>query len=192
MLQGQIVKARPPFSGGFHNASSTPASCFRRVRCSFFARKNQKSSAGSRHCAGRRYGKSAKHYGNSANLMKKNVSIPAPKNPLSVEVVIVGSGSIKKTISRRIVREVRASARKIGFTRGTISIVLVSRSRMRLLNLKFRGKNNATDVLAFPYIVKKDSVVADIILCPNVLRERLAGYGAHGKNFYSGLAFIVA
>jgi len=124
--------------------------------------------------------------------MKKNVSIPAPKNPLSVGVVIVGSGSIKKTISRRIVREVRASARKLGFTRGTISIILVSRSRMRLLNLKFRGKKNATDVLAFPYIVKKNSVVADIMLCPNVVRERLARYGAYGKNFYSGLAFIVA
>ena len=124
--------------------------------------------------------------------MKKNVSIPAPKSPLSIEVVIVDSGSTKKTSSHRIAGEARTSAKKLGFTRGTISIVLVSRSRMRLLNLKFRGKKNATDVLAFPYIVKKDSVVADIMICPNVIRERLARYGAHGKNFYSGLAFIVA
>ena len=124
--------------------------------------------------------------------MKKNASIPAPKNSLSVGVVIADSRNTKKTISHRIVREVRASARKLGFTRGTISVVLVSRYRMRLFNLKFLGKNNATDVLAFPYIVKKDSVVADIMICPNVIRERLARYGAHGKNFYSGLAFIVA
>ena len=49
--------------------------------------------------------------------------------------------SLQKFVSR---------ARKVAGLGGTVDVVITGNSAMRTLNLRFRGKNKATDVLSFP------------------------------------------
>ena len=44
-----------------------------------------------------------------------------------------------------------------------LSIALVGQTRIRELNKRYRGKNKATDVLAFPY--------GEIVICPSETKE---------------------
>ena len=54
------------------------------------------------------------------------------------------------------------------------SILLTSNKEMKKLNLKFRKKNKATDVLSFPtkIINKKKIYVGDIAICFEIIKER--------------------
>jgi probable rRNA maturation factor len=61
--------------------------------------------------------------------------------------------------------------------RGTVAVVLVSDSRIRGLNRRYRRKNGATDVLSFP----SDDAghIGDIVIALGVARRqaRAAGHG---------------
>jgi probable rRNA maturation factor len=66
-------------------------------------------------------------------------------------------------------RAAEAALRAAGVTDGHASVQLVSSERIRELNLRFRGRDQATDVLAFP--VDESTQVAgprelgDVVIC---------------------------
>ena len=55
------------------------------------------------------------------------------------------AGLNPESLSRFVLR-----ARKAARTKGTVDVLITSSGAMRALNLRFRGKNSATDVLSFP------------------------------------------
>lgn len=55
------------------------------------------------------------------------------------------AGLSEQSLSRFVLR-----ARRAAHLSGTVNVLLTSSATMRSLNLRFRGKNRATDVLSFP------------------------------------------
>jgi probable rRNA maturation factor len=51
-----------------------------------------------------------------------------------------------------------------------LSILLVTREHMRLLNARFAGEDHATDVLAFPMMEDEEDslLLGDVVICPRV------------------------
>jgi len=69
-----------------------------------------------------------------------------------------------------------------------LEIILAEKSDMKAINLKYRQKNQPTDVLSFPqhfYDKFPENILGTIILCPAVIREQegmfhLLPYLIHG------------
>jgi probable rRNA maturation factor len=63
-----------------------------------------------------------------------------------------------------------AAVRATGIEAGHVSIELVSPSRIRELNLRFRGQDEVTDVLAFPVDESGPTAgpreLGDVVICP--------------------------
>lgn len=58
---------------------------------------------------------------------------------------------------------------------GEITVRVVGAAEARRLNRRYRGRDCATDVLAFPYSARRGAVLGDIVLCaPVIAREALA------------------
>jgi len=55
---------------------------------------------------------------------------------------------------------------------GDISIALVSKKRMKQINYQYRGKDEATDVLSFSLGNTEEGIMGQIIVCPEVIKER--------------------
>ena len=55
---------------------------------------------------------------------------------------------------------------------GEITVRIVGAAEGRRLNLRYRGKDHATNVLSFPYALSRRLVQGDIVLCaPVIARE---------------------
>ena len=55
-----------------------------------------------------------------------------------------------------------------------LSVLLVGKDHMRLLNERFAGNDYPTDVLAFPMMEDEEepgTLVGDVVICPEVARE---------------------
>ena len=52
--------------------------------------------------------------------------------------------------------------------RGTVTIALVNNPKMRALNLAYRGKDYATDVLSFPADAPKEGHLGDVVIATGV------------------------
>jgi probable rRNA maturation factor len=67
-------------------------------------------------------------------------------------------------------RPVAATLRAAGIEDGHLGLELVGEGRMRTLNYAHRGKDEATDVLAFPIDEKRGGVgpreLGDVFVCP--------------------------
>ena len=59
--------------------------------------------------------------------------------------------------------------------RGDLCVALVSDRRMRALNRQFRGKDHATDVLAFPS--DERGFLGDIVIAEGVAKRQAKDYG---------------
>ena len=59
-----------------------------------------------------------------------------------------------------------------------ISLHVVSKKEMRILNKKFRKKNHATNVLAFPSQIPLEEVplLGDIVICNGVVEDEAKDY----------------
>jgi probable rRNA maturation factor len=69
--------------------------------------------------------------------------------------------------------------------RGSVNIALVSDTRVRTLNRKYRGLDQPTDVLSFPSVDHSgprtgDRVLGDVVIATGVARRQARGAG-HGE-----------
>jgi probable rRNA maturation factor len=69
--------------------------------------------------------------------------------------------------------------------RGSVNIALVSDTRVRTLNRKYRGLDQPTDVLSFPSVDHsgprtRDRVLGDVVIATGVARRQARGAG-HGE-----------
>jgi len=58
-----------------------------------------------------------------------------------------------------------------------LSVLLVGKDHMRLLNERFAGNDYPTDVLAFPMMEDEEepgTLVGDVVICPEIAREHAA------------------
>jgi probable rRNA maturation factor len=70
---------------------------------------------------------------------------------------------------------------------GEITVRIVGATEARVLNRRYRGRDYATNVLAFPYAFSRRAVQGDIVLCaPLIAREALA----QGKTFEQHFAHL--
>ncbi|MEK7066912.1 MAG: rRNA maturation RNase YbeY [Patescibacteria group bacterium] len=118
---------------------------------------------------------------------------------LSVDV----NNLTRRRVNSEIIKKAAGTALKLLGKIGNfeLSIVLVGSQRMRSLNLRFRGKNNPTDVLSFGFqedSANKGNVLGEVVIClPYAekqarelgisFRENLATLTAHGVIHLCGI-----
>ncbi len=71
---------------------------------------------------------------------------------------------------------------------GLISLRFVNSAEGKKLNLAFRNKNYATNVLTFPYELNKKALAADIIFCLPIIQKEAAG---QSKSMKAHLAHLI-
>jgi len=74
--------------------------------------------------------------------------------------------------------------------RGQVTIQLFAPAKARGINLKFRGKNYATNVLSFPYEPlpnEKTGLLGDIVICPAVVAREAKKQGKPLRDHYAHL-----
>ena len=76
--------------------------------------------------------------------------------------------SVNKAASSTLIKKWVKSATALS---GLITLRFVNAAEGKKLNLAFRQKDYATNVLTFPYELSKEAVVADIIFCLPVLQK---------------------
>lgn len=59
--------------------------------------------------------------------------------------------------------------------RQTLSLAFVDAEEIKKLNKKFRGKNQATDVLSFE--LKEGNYLGEVVICPEVVEQNAKKYG---------------
>jgi probable rRNA maturation factor len=67
-------------------------------------------------------------------------------------------------LSSKALAEFATKAGRAACLRGAVSILITGNSTMRRLNLCFRGKNRATDVLSFPAAASANGFAGDIAI----------------------------
>ncbi|MFH1181214.1 MAG: rRNA maturation RNase YbeY [bacterium] len=77
-----------------------------------------------------------------------------------IEVNNLTTAAADEGFLKKVAKIVLKGENKIGFG---LSIALVGQERIKELNKKYRKKNQATDVLAFPY--------GEVVLCPEKTRD---------------------
>jgi probable rRNA maturation factor len=88
------------------------------------------------------------------------------------------AGLSEKALSRFVVRARRA----VGLP-GVVNVLITSSAAMRSLNTRFRGKNQATDVLSFPAAPQADSnlkrwaLTGEIAISADIARANAARLG---------------
>jgi probable rRNA maturation factor len=70
---------------------------------------------------------------------------------------------------------------------GEVSVALVGPDAIRDLNLKFRGKNEPTDVLSFVLDGPYGEMVGEVVICPACAQMGVEELAVHGALHLSGL-----
>ncbi|MBU3627728.1 rRNA maturation RNase YbeY [Polynucleobacter sp. AP-Reno-20A-A9] len=76
--------------------------------------------------------------------------------------------AVSKVVSSSLIKKWVKSATTLN---GLITLRFVNAAEGKKLNLAFRQKDYATNVLTFPYELSKNNLVADIIFCLPVLQK---------------------
>jgi len=88
------------------------------------------------------------------------------------------AGVSEEALARFVLRARRATA-----LRGTVNVLVTGNAAMRSLNLRFRGKNKATDVLSFPaapsghHTRKQRTFAGEIAISADIARENALRLG---------------
>ena len=93
--------------------------------------------------------------------------------------------SISKAASSSLIKKWIKSATPLG---GLITLRFVNAAEGKKLNLAFRQKDYATNVLTFPYELSKNKLAADIIFCLPVLQKEAK---EQGKLLQDHLAHLI-
>jgi probable rRNA maturation factor len=80
---------------------------------------------------------------------------------------------LSRALVRRVVRAVLRGERRDAL----ISITFLGRDSMRRLNAEHKGRNQATDVLAFPLRGAAQETVGDVYICSWVARQEVGALG---------------
>jgi probable rRNA maturation factor len=93
--------------------------------------------------------------------------------------------TVSKAASPTLIKKWIKSATPIG---GLITLRFINTTEGKKLNLAFRQKDYATNVLTFPYELSKNNVAADIIFCLPVLQKEAK---EQGKLLKAHLAHLI-
>ncbi len=98
---------------------------------------------------------------------KNKVNLPKLKIDLQYASTAIES-TLSKIASPTLIKKWVKSATPLG---GVMTLRFVNATEGKKLNLAFRQKDYATNVLTFPYELSKNELVADIIFCLPVLQK---------------------
>ena len=98
---------------------------------------------------------------------KNKVNLPKLKIDLQYASTAIES-TLRKIASPALIKKWVKSATPLG---GVMTLRFVNATEGKKLNLAFRQKDYATNVLTFPYELSKNELVADIIFCLPVLQK---------------------
>jgi len=98
---------------------------------------------------------------------KNKVNLPKLKIDLQYASTAIES-TLSKIASPALIKKWVKSATPLG---GVMTLRFVNATEGKRLNLAFRQKDYATNVLTFPYELSKNELVADIIFCLPVLQK---------------------
>ena len=98
---------------------------------------------------------------------KNKVNPPKLKIDLQYASTAIES-TLSKIVSPALIKKWVKSATPLG---GLMTLRFVNATEGKKLNLAFRQKDYATNVLTFPYELSKNELVADIIFCLPVLQK---------------------
>ena len=115
---------------------------------------------------------------------KNKVDPPKLKIDLQYASTAIES-TLSKIASPALIKKWVKSATPLG---GLMTLRFVNAAEGKKLNLAFRQKDYATNVLTFPYELSKNELVADIIFCVPVLHKEAK---EQGKLLKAHLAHLV-
>ena len=98
---------------------------------------------------------------------KNKVNLPKLKIDLQYASTAIES-TLRKIASPALIKKWVKCATPLG---GLMTLRFVNATEGKKLNLAFRQKDYATNVLTFPYELSKNELVADIIFCLPVLQK---------------------
>lgn len=98
---------------------------------------------------------------------KNKVNLPKLKIDLQYASTAIES-TLSKIASPALIKKWVKSATPLG---GVMTLRFVNATEGKKLNLAFRQKDYATNVLTFPYELSKNELVADVIFCLPVLQK---------------------
>jgi len=98
---------------------------------------------------------------------KNKVNLPKLKIDLQYASTAIES-TLSKIASPALIKKWVKSATPLG---GVMTLRFVNATEGKKLNLAFRQKDYATNVLTFPYELSKNELVVDIIFCLPVLQK---------------------
>ena len=98
---------------------------------------------------------------------KNKVNLPKLKIDLQYASTAIES-TLSKIASPALIKKWVKSATPLG---GVMTLRFVNAAEGKKLNLAFRQKDYATNVLTFPYELSKNELVVDIIFCLPVLQK---------------------
>ena len=81
---------------------------------------------------------------------------------------------VPSEIEKLLQRVVECAAELEGYSGGEVSIALVDNEQIKKLNIKYRDKNEATDVLSFPI---GDEILGDIVISAERALQQAEDYG---------------
>jgi probable rRNA maturation factor len=99
------------------------------------------------------------------------------------------SAAIEQALNEQVSEALMKKWVKAATTRsGQLTLRFVNTSEGKKLNLAYRGKDKATNVLTFPYELSKANLLADIIFCLPVVKKEAKD---QGKTFKAHLAHLI-
>lgn len=113
-----------------------------------------------------------------------------------IEINNLTTGDVDEEFLRKVAEKVlEEESRK----EAELSVALISSERMRKLNRRYRGKNRATDVLAFPEskvllekfkvgIAQKTENLGEIVICLGEVKENAKRFNS---SFETELAYVL-
>jgi probable rRNA maturation factor len=82
---------------------------------------------------------------------------------------------VSNVFVRRIIKSVFLNE---GIRDAEISVAFLSESEIKSINMKYRNKNKATDVLSF--LLDQEKMIGEIIICPTKVKSNLSQVLVHG------------
>ena len=113
----------------------------------------------------------------------------APSNSKLLIDIQYASAAIEQALNEQVSEALMKKWVKAATTRsGQLTLRFVNASEGKKLNLAYRNKDKATNVLTFPYELSKTNLLADIIFCLPVVKKEAK---EQGKAFKAHLAHLV-
>ena len=113
----------------------------------------------------------------------------APSNSKLLIDIQYASAAIEQALNEQVSEALMKKWVKAATTRsGQLTLRFVNASEGRKLNLAYRNKDKATNVLTFPYELSKTNLLADIIFCLPVVKKEAK---EQGKAFKAHLAHLI-